>query len=83
MFSIYYGISFFKCVIGVRVGGFQQQFGNNLKESTSCIWFYKIVEVVVSWGVESEGINLVIQDNFSLRGRNLKRNWKNGIDYFN
>jgi hypothetical protein len=40
------------------------------------------VEAVVSWGVESKGINLFIQDKKKLRGRNLKKNWKNGIDYF-
>jgi len=37
---------------------------------------------VVSWDVESKGINLLIQEKNSLRERNLKRNWKNGIDYF-
>jgi hypothetical protein len=37
---------------------------------------------VVSWGVEFKGINLLIQEKNSLRERNLKRNWKNGIDYF-
>jgi hypothetical protein len=36
--------------------------------------------VAFSCGVESRGINLVVQAGSTLKGRNLKRDWKKGTN---